>query len=82
LCLSFLFENKSLAVIDKRITGSYCLSQRRHPNRRTGETIMERIELVEHAKKAYRWVGDKALPIAWNDALRRLALGLARRVYQ
>ena len=41
---------------------------------------MESIELVHHYRRAYRWIGDKALPIAWDEAQRRLALGLATQV--
>jgi len=43
---------------------------------------MEQIELIEHAKKAYRWLSSGiALPIPYDYAERQIALGRATRVY-
>jgi|AntDeeMinimDraft_6_1070357.scaffolds.fasta_scaffold21723_2 hypothetical protein len=43
---------------------------------------MEHIEIIEHAKKAFRWLASGvALPIPYEYAQKQLARGLATRVY-
>lgn len=42
---------------------------------------MERIEIIRHAKRAYRLLTNgKALPIPYSDALARIQRGLAQEV--